>query len=316
MCLSRQGRGRYFRPAHLCSLAAKTHFVVQWHIFLASNLSARQKPCQPLSVCYPRTNEMLQKPDWTMSLCSHSHLLPPLPTLTQRHLPSHGQRWNMFLLQHVQWSSCTSAAQLTSPLPSASNLLLLLTCAHLSFHFLQSAEHYLHTVQDCKHNAKVKKKRCITKCSIFSPCQRINGNVLILIPVILLSNYKKKEMRSLQTLTTKRSNCRNKSVAHTTMFVILNYCSTWWVIQIHHHNMHVSNSVPGIPHSCLFWHATGMLLELRNYTKRFRWISSAVVKTLQKYIISIHLLDSLKNSLTFLPKAQCCHITSSSRFSL
>lgn len=153
-----QGRGRYFRPAHLCSLAAKTHFVVQWHI-LASNLSTRQKPCQPLSVCYPRTNEMLQKPDWTMCLCSHSHLLPPPPTLTQRHLPSHGQRWNMFLLQHVQWSSYTSAAQLTSLLPSASNLLLLLICAHLSFHFFRSAEHYLHKVQDCKHNAKVKKKK-------------------------------------------------------------------------------------------------------------------------------------------------------------
>lgn len=96
-------------------------------------------------------------------ICS-LHYLP-----SRRHLPSHGQRWNMFLLQHVQWSSCTSAAQLTSPLPSASNLLLLLTCAHLSFHFLQSAEHYLHTVQDCKHNAKVKKKKVYHKMQYFQP---------------------------------------------------------------------------------------------------------------------------------------------------
>lgn len=90
---------------------------------------------------------------------------------------------------------------------------------------------------------------CITKCNIFTPCHRINGNMLILI-AILLSNYEKKKKRLLQTLG---SNCRNTSVAHITTLLILNYCSIRWVIQIQHCNMHVSNSVLGIPHSSLFW---------------------------------------------------------------
>lgn len=37
--------------------------------------------------------------------------------------------------------------------------------------------------------------------------------------------------------------------------------------------------------------------------RRFQWISSAIIKTSQKYITSIHLHDPLKNSLTFLPKS-------------